>query len=76
MMESINKLSSPELLSEQIQYKFYSNNGREGEGGIICTVVLENRFKNEWMDVFIKPVPVAYTYVGGMQLTITCITSK
>lgn len=33
MMESIHQLSSPELLSEQAEYKqkFYSNNGREGE---------------------------------------------
>lgn len=32
VIESINKLFAPELLSEQIKYKFYSNNRKEGEG--------------------------------------------
>lgn len=51
MIESTDKLSSPEVLSEQIKYKHFIATMGGKEGGIACTVVLESTFKNEWLSL-------------------------
>lgn len=51
MIESTDKLSSPEVLSEQIKYKHFIATMGGKEGGIACTVVLETTFKKEWLSL-------------------------